>query len=135
VNNKIKSLRSYFHKIHSEAKRRKSGDGRDDVVEPNRFLYKYLVFILDGGDNRAGKQSFSIATGTSQATEDSYAPTEKDNNKVSSISNITCVEQQQLRATCVAFQILMDSKCKKHGVHMFCTPLHLNEGIISSSMK
>jgi hypothetical protein len=41
VKNKIKSLRSYFHKIHSEAKRRKSGNGRDDVVEPNWFLYKY----------------------------------------------------------------------------------------------
>jgi hypothetical protein len=94
VNDKIKSLRSYFHEIHSEVKRRKSGDGCDDDVEPNWFLYKYLVFILDGEDNRAGKQSFSTATGTSQASEDSCAPTEEDNNKVSSISNITYVEQQ-----------------------------------------
>uniref|UniRef100_A0A6P7FRA1 Uncharacterized protein LOC114330274 n=1 Tax=Diabrotica virgifera virgifera TaxID=50390 RepID=A0A6P7FRA1_DIAVI len=70
VNNKIKSFRSYFHRLHAEYKRKRSGDGRDDALpEPNWFLYKYLLFILDGEENRSGKETFTTQRETSSEKE------------------------------------------------------------------
>ncbi|XP_069675826.1 uncharacterized protein [Periplaneta americana] len=73
VINKIKSFRSYFHRLHAEAKKKKSGSGRDDVVsEPIWFLYKYLLFILDGEKNWCGRETFNVpkAAQSSQIAED-----------------------------------------------------------------
>ena len=55
VLNKIKSLRSYFHREHSKVIKKKSGCSTEETYQSSWFGYKSLVFILDGNDIREGK--------------------------------------------------------------------------------
>ncbi|XP_028153165.1 protein tramtrack, beta isoform isoform X9 [Diabrotica virgifera virgifera] len=45
---KIKSLRSYFHKIHTRVLKEESGSSADETYQSSWFAYQSLLFILDG---------------------------------------------------------------------------------------
>jgi hypothetical protein len=57
VNNKIKSLRSYFAKGHQKVIENKSGAGADDVFDCPWFAHKSLTVILDSITPRETKET------------------------------------------------------------------------------
>nr|CAH7734027.1 unnamed protein product [Callosobruchus chinensis] len=54
VLNKIKSLRSYFHKEHAKVTKKKSGSTTSDTYKSSWFAYTSMLFILDGDSQRSG---------------------------------------------------------------------------------
>jgi hypothetical protein len=57
----IKSLRSYFRRVHNEyMSMKKSGSEADAVPKPSWFLYELLLFILDGEETRSGRETFTL---------------------------------------------------------------------------
>jgi hypothetical protein len=56
---KIKSLRSYFHKEHSNVINKKSGSGADGVFSSSWFAYKQLLFILESDFPRTGRDTIN----------------------------------------------------------------------------
>jgi hypothetical protein len=59
--NTIKSLQSYFRRVHNEyMSKKRSGSGTDDVPKPSWFLYELLLFILDAEETRPGRETFTL---------------------------------------------------------------------------
>jgi hypothetical protein len=59
VLNKIKSLRSYFHREHTKVLKKKSGSSTDEVYKSSWFSYKHLLFILEGDETREVKDTIT----------------------------------------------------------------------------
>jgi len=57
--NKIKSLRSYFHREHSKVLKKKSGSSADEIYRSSWFAYKHMLFILQGDETREGKDTIT----------------------------------------------------------------------------
>jgi len=57
--NKIKSLRSYFHREHSMVLKKKSGSSVDEIYRSSLFAYKHMLFILQGDETREGKDTIT----------------------------------------------------------------------------
>jgi len=57
--NKIKTLRSYFHREHSKVLKKKSGSYPDEVYRSGWFAYKHMLFILQGDEARKGKDTIT----------------------------------------------------------------------------
>ena len=57
--NKIKSLRSYFHREHSKVLKKKSGSSADEIYRSSWFAYKHMLFILQGDETRDGKDTIT----------------------------------------------------------------------------
>ena len=55
--NKIKSLRSYFHREHSKVLKKKSGSPADEMYRSNWFAYRHTLFIVQGDEGRDGKDT------------------------------------------------------------------------------
>jgi len=55
--NKIKSLRSYFHREHSKVLKKKSGSSADKIYRWSWFASKHMLFILQGDEAREGKDT------------------------------------------------------------------------------
>jgi hypothetical protein len=58
--NKIKSLRSYFHREHSKVLKKKSGSSPDEIYTSSWFEYKHLLFILEGDEAREGEDTITL---------------------------------------------------------------------------
>ena len=56
---KIKSLRSYFSREHSKVLKKKSGSSADEIYRSSWFAYKHMLFILQGGEARKGKDTIT----------------------------------------------------------------------------
>jgi hypothetical protein len=57
--NKIKSLRSYFHREHSKVLRKKSGSSAYEMYRSSWFAYRHMLFILQGDEEREGKDTIT----------------------------------------------------------------------------
>lgn len=57
VLNKIKSLRSYFHKEHTKVSKKKSGSATSETYKSSWFAYTSMLFILDGDTQRSGTET------------------------------------------------------------------------------
>jgi hypothetical protein len=57
--NKIKSLRSYFHREHSKVLKKKSGSSSYQMYRLSWFAYKHVLFILQGDEAREGKDAIT----------------------------------------------------------------------------
>ena len=55
--NKIKSLRSYFHREHSKVLKKKSESSADEIHRPSWLACKHMLFILQGDEAREGKDT------------------------------------------------------------------------------
>jgi Fic family protein len=57
--NKIKSLRSFFDREDSKVLKKKSGSSADEMYRSSRFVYKHMLFILQGDEAREGKYTIT----------------------------------------------------------------------------
>ena len=57
--NKIKSLRSYFHRERSKELKKKSGSSAEEIYTSSWFAYKHMFFILQGDEARDGKDTLT----------------------------------------------------------------------------
>jgi len=62
--NKIKILRSYFHREHSKVLKKKSGSSSDEMYRSSRFAYKHMLFILQGDEARGRKGTITTLEGS-----------------------------------------------------------------------
>nr|CAI5841796.1 unnamed protein product [Callosobruchus analis] len=81
VLNKIKSLRSYFHKEHTKVTKNKSGSATSDTYKSSWFAYTSMLFILDGDSQRSGIETEVSDYGIQENSSDNEKNSEIEQKK------------------------------------------------------